>query len=193
MSDQVVIETARLRIRKAVTSGDDVDFYCSLWTNPQVMVNVGFPDGLRITREEIRDGITRKAGSVFSAQLIVIDKESGLPIGECKLGSPDADGISETDVKLLPKFWGRGFGTEIKRALVDYLFTHTDCTAIKATPNKNNIASQKMQEAVGGKRVGEGVFRFPDHMRDYTCDVPHYVYMVYRKDWERPYESNRVR
>ena len=42
-----------------------------------------------------------------------------------------------------------------------------------------------MQEAVGGKRVGEEVFRFPEEMRAYTCDVPHYIYMVFREDWEK--------
>jgi RimJ/RimL family protein N-acetyltransferase len=148
------------------------------------MVLVGFPEGLRITKEEIRQGIEKQDRSEYDKKLVVELKDSSKAIGECKLGRPDSDGISETDVKFLPEYWGRGFGSEIKRGLVKYLFENTDCGAVKATPNKINIASQKMQEAVGGKKIGEGVFEFPEEMKDYTIDVPYYLYMVYREDWE---------
>ena len=92
--------------------------------------------------------------------------------------------MAETDVKLLPDFWGHKYGVEIKRALVSHLFTHTDCIAVEATPNVENIASIKMQEAVGGVRIKEAVYQFPDHMRDYTTPVHHYVYRVERSTWE---------
>jgi RimJ/RimL family protein N-acetyltransferase len=183
--NHVLIETERLIIRKAETSEADINIYYSLWTNPRVMTNVGFPNGLRITREEISIQIAGQDPSEFDALLVIALKRTNEPIGECKLGWPDDKACSATDIKLLPGHWGNGYGVEIKEALVDYLFIHTDCAAVKATPNKSNIASQKMQEAVGGKRVGEEVYRFPEHMRDYTCDVPHYVYMIFRGDWEK--------
>ena len=185
MSDPVIIETERLIIRKAEPSEADIDMYYRLWTNPQVMINVGFPTGLKTSREKINNQITRQDPSEYDALLVVVLKGTSTPIGECKLGWPDDKACSATDVKLLPEHWGNGYGVEIKQALVDYLFGYTDCAAVKATPNKNNIASQKMQEAVGGKRVGEDVYRFPEHMRDYTCDVPHYVYVIFRSDWEQ--------
>ncbi len=146
---------------------------------------VGFPQGLRITPDEIRTRINKEKSTAFDTLLIVELKNSGVPIGECKLGLPDADGVAETDVKLMPCYWGNGYGTEIKRGLVWYLFTHTECRAVRATPNKDNIASQKAQEAVGGRRVGESVYLFPEAMRDFTCPVPHYIYVLYREDWER--------
>jgi RimJ/RimL family protein N-acetyltransferase len=186
--DRTVFLTDRLRIRRSSASEIDVAFFYALWTNPRVMINVGFPQGLRITEEAVRGQLAAQPASDFDIRLVAELKDSSTMIGECKLGRPDHDGVCETDVKLLPKYWGQGFGTEIKQTLVDYLFTHTDCTAVKATPNKSNLASQRMQEAVGGKRVGEGVFTFPEHMRDYTCDVPHYVYMVFRTDWEQESE-----
>ena len=71
---------------------------------------------------------------------------------------------------------------EIKRALLDYLFTHTDCTAVEATPNIQNQASIKMQQAVGGVCVGSGVFEFPETMQA-TQPVEYFVYLVYRQDW----------
>ncbi len=181
---EIVFQTERLRIRKAMARDADVEFFYRLWTNPEVMSMVGFPRGLRITRDEIRAMFEKADDSEYNRRLMVEIIKTGTAIGECKLGLPD-DGISETDVKLFPEYWGNGYGTEIKRGLVDYLFRHTDCKAVKATPNKKNIASQKMQEAVDGKCVGDGVFRFPEEMRDCTCDVHHYVYMVFREDWEK--------
>jgi RimJ/RimL family protein N-acetyltransferase len=149
------------------------------------MRNVGFPKGLRITKEEIRQRIANGNPSEFDRLLVAELRDTYLPIGECKLERPDQDGIAKTDVKLLPEHWGNRYGVEIKRGLVTYLFVYTDCSAVDASPNQANIASQKMQEAVGGKRIGEGVYEFPEHMKDYTIDVPYYHYRVYRADWER--------
>ncbi|MFH1372599.1 MAG: GNAT family protein [bacterium] len=180
-----VFETTRLRIRRPTTSPEDVDLLFNLWTDPQVMADVGFPEGLTITREEVKCQVAGWNSSPDNDRLVAALKESGQLIGECKLGKPDTDGTCETDVKLLPRFWGRGLGTEIKQGLVDYLFTHTDCTAVRATPNRNNIASQKMQEAVGGKVVDQGVYHFPKPLRSQTIDVPYLVYVVTREEWQR--------
>jgi RimJ/RimL family protein N-acetyltransferase len=181
----MIFETDRLIIRKATTTDDDVEMYYRLWTDPRVMTMVGYPQGLKITRDEIRKIIEKDITPPFEVRLIVERKDTGERIGECFLHKPDETGLAGTDVKLLPEQWGNAFGAEVKQGLVDYLFTHTDCNAIKAEPNKKNIASQKMQEAVGGKRMGEGVCTFPEKMKDYTCDVHYYEYRVFRADWER--------
>ena len=178
-----VFETPRLFIRTVCAA--DVGMYHELWTNPQVMTNVGFPKGLHITKDEIAAKIAEQGETEFGRLLVVMLKSSSEAIGECKMYLPDEAGIATTDVKLLPRFWGNKYGVEVKRGLVDYLFTHTDSTAVKADPNIKNIASIKMQEAVGGVRVGEVVHEFPEHMRDYTHKVHAYVYHVYRADWEK--------
>lgn len=178
-----IFTTKRLIIRK-VEEKDSLLFY-RLWTDGKVMKFVGFPKGLNITEEEIKNGILKQSEDEYNKPLVIQLKETGETIGECKLGLPDKNGISETDVKLLPEFHGKGYGKEIKKNLVDYLFTNTDCSGIKATPNKLNIASQKMQEAVGASKVGEASYKFPDHMREYTEEVHFYIYVLYRKDWER--------
>jgi RimJ/RimL family protein N-acetyltransferase len=98
---------------------------------------------------------------------------------------PDEEGVSRTDVKLLPAYWGHKYGVEIKQALVDYLFLHTDCAAVEGTPNVANIASIKMQEAVGAVRVGEDTFHFPIARAALTTPVHHYIYHVTRATWAR--------
>lgn len=178
-----VFETERLLVRAA--REQDAGVFYELWTDPRVMVNVGFPQGLRITREEIEKRLGKPFESAFERVLLVELKATGQAIGECAMHFPDEDGIAETDVKLLPAFWGHKYGVEVKRGLVGYLFSHTACRAVGASPHVNNIASIKMQEAVGGVRVGEGVYEFPESMRDYTTPVHHYFYHVYRETWEQ--------
>jgi ribosomal-protein-alanine N-acetyltransferase len=182
-SQHTVFDTERLVVRTA--TGQDVDLLYELWTDPRVMADVGFPHGLQITQEEIENRLRKPSVSEFERVLVVELKATGQAVGQCGMHTPDEEGIAETDIKLLPAFWGHKYGVEVKRGLVAHLFTHTGCTAVQATPNVGNIASIKMQESVGGVRVGEQVYEFPDSMRDYTTPVHHYIYHVYREDWER--------
>jgi RimJ/RimL family protein N-acetyltransferase len=178
-----IIKTERLLIRSAVV--DDAPMLYRLWTDPRVMGNVGFPKGLDITLREIEEGIREhKPDEVFGKYLIAQRRAGGQVLGECKMMLPDVDGVSRTDVKLFPECWGHKYGLEIKQALVDYLFRKTDCEAVEGTPNVANIASIKMQEAVGATRVGEDTFYFPESKADFTRPVHHYIYHVTRATWE---------
>lgn len=179
----IVFETERLLVRKAVL--DDAAHFYALWTNPLVMEPVGFPQGLRVTHKQVEDLIREQGEGAFNGRLLILLKATGEKVGEAALHAPNKNGIAETDVKLLPQFWGNKYGVEVKQGLVDYLFTHTTCTIVQASPNVNNIASIKMQEAVGGICVGEKVHEFPEHMRDYTQDVHATIYHVRREDWEK--------
>jgi [ribosomal protein S5]-alanine N-acetyltransferase len=178
----LIFGTERLRVRLA--TADDADLLHVLWTDPRVMTYVGFPQGLPISRAEIVAILQKETNlAVCDRYLIAERQDTGEAIGECKLGAPNDAGIAETDVKLLPRFWGQGYGVELKRGLVNYLFRHTDCKAVQATPNVMNQASIQMQEAVGGVRVGETLFSFPESMQHYTWPVHAFVYRVFRDDW----------
>ena len=176
-------QTKRLVIRTATI--EDVSLFYRLWMHPEVMTNVGFPQGIPITQAEIKEKIDQQGESVFSQLLVVTLKIVGEAIGECKMHAPDQAGIAQTDVKLLPSHWGHKYGVEVKRALLNYLFTQTDCVAVQATPNVKNTASIKMQEAVGGRCMGKGITEFPESMEAYTIPVQYYIYQVFREDWQQ--------
>lgn len=181
---QTVFKTERLVIRAARPV--DADVLYRLWTDPRVMTNVGFPRGLDISRQEIEEGIrAQDPENEFGKYLMAQLQDGGPTLGECKMILPDEKGISRTDVKLLPEFWGHKYGVEIKQALVDYLFTFTECRAVEGTPNVANVASIKMQEAVGAMRVGEETYHFPESKAAFTAPVHHYIYHVMRAEWER--------
>jgi ribosomal-protein-alanine N-acetyltransferase len=187
MSGRVVRETPRLRLRLATV--DDADMYLALWTDGRVMRYVGFPKGLRVTREKIVARLEKEADTPFERLLVAERKDTGEVAGECYLHVPDEEGVAGTDVKLLPAHWGNRFGVEIKRALVDFLFEETDAVAVRGAPNVENVASIRMQEAVGGVRVGEATREFPEEMRDWTTPVHHLEYRVFREAWEASRES----
>lgn len=174
----MIFSTPRLIIRIAVAA--DAPFYARLWNDPRVTQFVGFPHGIHITHDAICAMIAQQPDGVFGRLLVVTGKATGNPIGECKLYGPDAAGIARTDVKLLPEFWGHKYGVEVKRGLIAYLFAHTDCIAVEGTPNVANIASIKMQEAVGGVRVGEKTFVPSAAQRNFMLPVHSIIYRVYR-------------
>ena len=185
---QIVLKTERLVIRAARPV--DAEVLYRLWSDPRVMNNVGFPRGLDISRREIEEGIrSQDPESEFGKYLMAQLQDGGPTLGECKMILPDEKGISRTDVKLLPEFWGHKYGVEIKQALVDYLFESTDCQAVEGTPNVANIASIKMQEAVGAIRVGEETYHFPESRAEFAVPVHYYIYHVERTTWERLQEE----
>jgi len=184
------ILTPRLRIRPA--TADDASYLADLWNDGRVMRFVGFPAGLDLSEGDVLAQLAAEPEGVLNRRLMV-ETRAGEVIGQAKLGAADDEGVAYTDVKLHPHHWRQGYGTEIKRALVDWQFTHTSCLAVQGTPNKLNVASIRMQEAVGGRRVKEGVFRFaPDDPRQ-TCDVPYYEYRVFREDWEKQRADTQAR
>jgi RimJ/RimL family protein N-acetyltransferase len=178
-----IFESERLRVRTA--TDEDVDLFYALWTDPEVMKHVGFPRGLPITRDEIKARLVEQGETAF-AQLLVIElKETAQAIGECKLSSPNPEGMVEPDIKLLPACWGKGYGRESWSDIVSYHFKHTNCEGIQTTPNVENTTAIKIYESTGAVREGENIYYFPESMQDYTTPVHHFIYRLYRKDWER--------
>ena len=121
MAMNCVLATQRLRIRRAHAT--DARFIYTLWTTPEVMRFVGFPKGLSITIDEVREQIEGSPDSEFGSLLIVLPQEPNEAIGQAKIGLPDAERICEPDIKLDPEFWGNGYGKELWPALIDYAFT----------------------------------------------------------------------
>ncbi len=181
----IVFQTERLIIR--MVKDDDTDFITELWNEPAVMKYVGFPGGLKITKQQVSHIIKEHDENPYD-HILIITLQDGTRIGNTKIGSIKEEGICETDMKIAPQFWGNSYGKETKKGLVDYIFKNTDAQIVQATPNKQNSASIKMQEYVGAKPVKEGIFTFPEDMQDYTCPVPYIIYHLTREEWKKRLE-----
>lgn len=179
----MIFRTARLVVRNATDSQTDISVFQKIWADKKIMKNVGFPEGIHLSDEEIRQKILSDKKEPFDSMLLAQFADSGEIIGECRMGSPDKEGISDTDIKLLPDFQGMGLGTELKLALADFIFRNSECKGIRATPNVNNAASIRMQEKAGAEFITEGSFNFPA-LKHKTCEVHYKIYILYRKTWE---------
>ncbi len=169
------IRLADLVIRPAIST--DIDDIVVLWNNPAVMKSVGFPDGLKTTPDDIQKKLAGPADTLLNRILMV--EHYGVCIGQAMMHSPDSKGKSSTDIKLFPERQGKGFGTAVKRRLINYLFENTSCVYVEATPNQNNVASIRMQESVGAIRVGYGRFQ-PSSASSQVEPIYHWIYRVYR-------------
>ncbi len=167
----MILRTPRLRL--VTIEPRHVASLRELWTNPLVMANVGFPDGLapedlHLERYVSKDSDTSSAAAPERGSEITppgrargvhmaVEDEHGIFIGEAKLGAPGNSGICEPDVKLLPRWWRQGYGEEIVRALVTESFARwPECRCLRLTPNVDNHAAQALYRRVGARVVGEG-------------------------------------
>ncbi len=73
---------------------------------------------------------------------------------------------------LLPAYWGRGYATEITKALVRYLFETIQVERIEALAANNNIASKRVLENSGF--ICEGLLRNFGFIHGTLADVSYY-------------------
>ena len=53
------------------------------------------------------------------------------------------------DIKLEPKHWGRGWGTEGMQRVVEWVFGHTSCALFVVPPHRHNPAAERVYEKAG--------------------------------------------
>jgi len=175
----LLISTERLIVKKACL--EDAPFIVSLWNNPDIMNNVGYPEGLNCTESDIRNQIAHQKGPGLLNQLLVVRKAaSETLIGQAYMSVSENSNSSRTDIKLLPVYQGKRYGIEIKTALIQYIFEHTECHYVEATPNLANHPSIRMQESVGAFRIGRGLFKPSLNAPVVSKPVDYWIYRVYR-------------
>jgi RimJ/RimL family protein N-acetyltransferase len=182
LEDRSLFVTRRLTVRPAAP--DDAVFIHRLWTCPEVMKLVGFPQGLSCTLKEVQRQIETTQGRAFGGLLIVERRQDSRPIGQAHLSEPGVDGVCEPDIKLDPLVWGNGYGKELWPALVAHAFEHSDASVVQGTPNRENAASVRIQCAAGLRKVGEGIFAEQVQGRADAIPVPFVKLQISRERWQ---------
>lgn len=143
-----ILETDRLLLRRQRAA--DVPALVDLWTDPAVTRYMGGPrdrERMQTVFEEIAQDPAAETYDLWPT----IEKSSGRVIGNCGLTDKEVDGRHEIEVVyvLAAGAWGRGYATEIARALVTYGFEERGLSRIIALIEPENGASARVAEKAG--------------------------------------------
>ena len=123
----------------------------------------GWPPGEydRPAIEYFRDRLAESPDAAGSYSWYALTRpEAGMPqtaVGAGGFhGPPDADGVVEIGYSVLPVFEGRGYATEIVRALVQEAFASGRVKRIIARTTTANAGSIQVLERAGFRSVGPG-------------------------------------
>ncbi|NGX38001.1 MAG: hypothetical protein K1000chlam2_01170 [Chlamydiae bacterium] len=155
-----MIETARLSIKKP--EGEQIDFVAPLFANPNVMRHIG--SGVTRNRDESLKAIQNntKHWETFGFGFFnVFEKETGFFVGRAGLfhlafqhDNPEV----EMGFILNEQFWGKGYGTEIAKALFEWGAENLEVDHILAVTYKENTASRNVLEKIGMQFDHEGQY-----------------------------------
>ena len=141
------IETPRLLLRDM--RADDIAALVALWSDAEVTRYLGGPrkpTSLRATFEE-----TLAHGPEPYDLYPVVEKDSGAVIGHCGLLDKEIEGVVEIELVyvLARAYWGRGYATEIARAIVADTFARRGLKRLVALIEPGNAASERVALEAG--------------------------------------------
>ncbi len=145
------IETPRLIILPP--SERYFDHLCQLESNPEVMryISKGKPRSKEKTRTIMNKIIHHYNEHGFSLGAI-FNKESGEYIGRgglIYLELNDTQPDIEVGYALFPRYWGKGYATEVAKACVDWGFKYLNVDRLVGIINPKNHASRRVLEKAG--------------------------------------------
>ena len=114
----------------------------------------------------------------------VVLKETGETIGSCELAFTDKD-PAELAWELHRNYWGKGYGTEIGRTLLQLGFEKLGLRRIIADCNKLNKGSYRIMEKIGMRREAHFVkcYRGNSALHHQWCDK--YQYAILKDEWNQ--------
>ncbi|MEZ5319294.1 MAG: GNAT family N-acetyltransferase [Vicinamibacterales bacterium] len=148
----VVLETPRLVLRRLTP--DDAPLMLELLNDETYRRFIG--DRHVRTIEEARKYIADGPIAMYEKHgfglWLVVRKADGVPIGIC--GLLKRDELPDVDVgfALLPAWWRQGYGREAATAVLEFGYGPLGLTRIVAITHPENVASQRLLEALGLRR-----------------------------------------
>ncbi len=197
---KVTIDTEQLHIESIKGSKEEYACYIDLFKDPEVMEHFGSeaPKTEEITRDRVQRWAKRWFNHNPYSGLSIYEKDTRAFVGHVILGGSESPGISEFAIAQNKEFWGRGYATEVARAIVQeyapatvkegYLLTGQPLEMIIATVKPCNIASKKVLEKAGMEFVYEkekfGVLRY--YYAVSLNKVSNFIKLLARKKYQLP-------
>ena len=154
------LETDRLALRRFTEQ--DYDWLVELYDDAEVMRyggGVKSPGQVKaVMRERILDYYDAHPGlGVWQT----VERAAGTPIGFHVLNNIQGESIIQVGYFLLKPAWGRGYATEMARALLRHGFVELRLPHIAAIAERENVASHRVLTKIGLRRNGERAFKHP--------------------------------
>lgn len=89
-----------------------------------------------------------------SYELAITDKENGDLLGAISLSNNRQFNNGEIAYWIGEKYWGKGYGTEAAKAIIDFAFKEKKLHKVFARYFKSNPASGKIMKKIGMKQEG---------------------------------------
>jgi len=161
------LETPRTFMRDIL--GNDADFLLRMMGDAEVMRFYPKPADAKDVREFI-DRMRRAYRDDGCGLWLVVDRESGEPLGRVGLVRQQVNGADEFEIGYMihRPFWRRGLATEAALAVRDYAFAERKLSRVVSLIRPENIASQGVARKLGMEIVGSW-----DH-----AGLPHHVFAV---------------
>ncbi|QHT68263.1 GNAT family N-acetyltransferase [Rhodocytophaga rosea] len=144
-----LLATARTHLRQFAQS--DLNDLYELNRDPEVMKYVGRKPLVSIYEAQL--DLTRYLSYYVRASKLGVwactEKESGTLIGLALLKKLEPTEEIEVGYRFHRSYWGKGFATEVCKALVEYGFTQVGLKKIVGITHPDNLASQKVLKKCG--------------------------------------------
>jgi ribosomal-protein-alanine N-acetyltransferase len=154
------LTTDRLALERF--SATDLDWLAALHADPDVMRHVGGPH----SREQVSAVLENRILGYYDEHpglgtWKTIERSTGAPIGLHLLNNIQGETLMQVGYFLHKNAWGKGYGTEMARALVRYGFVDLKLPQITAMTGLDNLASQRVLLKSGLRRNGTRAFTHP--------------------------------
>jgi RimJ/RimL family protein N-acetyltransferase len=179
------LATERLLLRPPVLA--DAPAITALANNRKVAeMTSSIPYPYRL--EDAEAWISGRTEDSCGVAFAIFEKTSGKFVGVCSY-EWRGDPVPEIGYWAGEPFWGRGYGTEAVRAMIDHAFTATDLEALAASCRVTNVASRRVLEKCGFQWTGAGLCR----VRALRSSVPSDRFRLDRRTWASLREWGKTR
>jgi RimJ/RimL family protein N-acetyltransferase len=154
------LTTERLGLQRLTPA--DLEWLTDLEKDPEVMQHLGGPK----SPSQVEAMLCVRVLAYYEAHpglgvWKTIDRSSNLPLGIHILNHIQGESIVQVGFVLFRSAWGRGYATEMGRALVAHAFGTLHLPLIAGITSLDNKASQRALQKIGLRRNGERSFPHP--------------------------------
>lgn len=185
----IVLETERLFLRRLTMQ--DFDNLLELHSDPEVMrfVDTGKPARPQEIREELPLLIREYEAFPGFGRWAAIEESSDQFVGwfGLRLRADIAPANATLGYRIRSVFWGRGFATEVSRALVQRAFAELGVERVSADAMAVNHRSRRVMEKAGLTFVRTYYLSFQDPIPG--TELGEVEYAVTRQQWRQQQSS----